>query len=254
MYLKTQGLVLREVNYKESDKILTVLTREAGKQTVSARGCRKKNSPTAAAAQLLVFSELVLSEYQGRWMLKEGNSLEQFWGVRNDLDKLALGSYFAEVTELVSEEDVPAPEVLSLILNSLYALDRLNKPLALVKAAFELKLMSLAGFEPMLECCAVCGGEAREPRLSLNHGVLHCAACREGVGEGISLPVGPEALAAMRHVVYGDSKRLFSFSLTPGALEQMAGVCEGFLLTQMERGFRTLDFYKQITAAGVSAK
>ena len=52
MHIVTQGLVLREVSYKESDKILTVLTRDGGKRTVKARGCRKKNSPLAAAAQL----------------------------------------------------------------------------------------------------------------------------------------------------------------------------------------------------------
>ena len=52
MHISTQGLVLREVNYKESDKLLTVLTAEGGKRTVKARGCRRKGSPLAAAAQL----------------------------------------------------------------------------------------------------------------------------------------------------------------------------------------------------------
>ena len=56
MHISTQGLVLREVNYKESDKLLTVLTAEGGKRTVKARGCRRKGSPLAAAAQLLVYS------------------------------------------------------------------------------------------------------------------------------------------------------------------------------------------------------
>lgn len=248
--MTTQGLVLREVNYKEADKILTVLTRDAGKQTVSARGCRRKSSALSACAQLLVYSDLTLYEYQGRWSLKEGVSLRQFWGVRADLEKLALASYFAEVTELVTEEDIPAPELLSLLLNSLHALDALSKEPALIKAAFELKLMCLAGYEPLLDSCAVCGGEARDPRLSLNQGVLHCAACREGVGDGVSMPLDAPVLAAMRHVAYGDPKRLFSFRLSPEGLQRMGDVCEAFLLTQLERGFRTLDFYKQLTAAG----
>ena len=54
-------------------------------------------------------------------------------------------------------------------------------------------------------------------------------------------------LAAMRHVVCGDARRLFSFRLDSGALEELAGVSEAYLLTQLERGFRTLDFYKQMT-------
>ena len=60
MHISTQGLVLREVNYKESDKLLTVLTAEGGKRTVKARGCRRKGSPLAAAAQLLVYSDMTL--------------------------------------------------------------------------------------------------------------------------------------------------------------------------------------------------
>ena len=71
MHLTTKALVLREVNYKESDKILTLLTAEEGKLTVSARGCRKKGSALAAAGQLLVWSEMTLYEYQGRWAVKE---------------------------------------------------------------------------------------------------------------------------------------------------------------------------------------
>ena len=248
MHVTTRGLVLREVSYKESDKILTVLTDE-GKRTVKARGCRKKSSPLAASCQLLVWSEMTLFEYQDYYTVQEASSLEQFWGVRGDLDKLSLASYFAELTELIAEEDVPDPALLSLILNSLYALDKLNKPLPLVKAAFELKLMGLEGYEPMLTQCAVCGApEPADARLHLSAGVLHCAACRAGVGDGISMPLPADALAGMRHVLYGDPRRLFSFAVSPDGLRRMGEACEAFTLTQLERGFRTLDFYKQMTA------
>ena len=182
MHVKTQGLVLRETNYKEADKILTVLTREGGKRTVKARGCRRKNSPLAASAQLLAWSDMTLFAYRDRLTLNEAEALELFWGVRADVEKLALASYFAEVTEAVAEEGRPDPALLSLALNSLYALDKLQRPLPLVKAAFELKLLCVAGYEPLLDACAVCGrAEPQEPRLDLAEGVLHCAAC--GLGE-----------------------------------------------------------------------
>lgn len=249
MHVVTKALVLREVNYKESDKILTVLTQGQGKRTVKAPGCRRRNSPLAAPAQLLVWSDMTLFDYRDYWSINEASTLEEFRGLRGDLEKLALGSYFAEVTETVAEEGVETPGLLSLILNALYALDKLNKPLVLVKAAFELKLACLAGYEPLLDACAVCGApEPTEPRLNLSAGVLHCAGCRNGLGEeGISMPLDAASLAGLRHVAYGAEKRLFSFRIPPAALEQMAGACEGFLLTQLERGFRTLDFYKQIT-------
>lgn len=245
MYVQTQGLVLRETNYKEADKILTVLTREGGKRTVKARGCRRKNSPLAPSAQLLVWSDMTLFEYRDRLTMNEAEPLELFWGVRRDVEKLALCSYFAEVTETVAEEGRPDPALLSLILNSIYALDRMKKPLPLVKAAFELKLLCVAGYEPLLDACAVCGREDPvEPRLDLGEGVLHCAAC--GLGDGNSRPLDQASLAAMRHVVYGDPKRLFSFPVDGPGMERMAAACEDFLLMQLDRGFRTLDFYKEL--------
>lgn len=245
----TQGLVLRAVDYKESDKILTVLTASDGKRTVKARGCRKRSSPLAASAQLLVWSDMTLYEYRDHCNLSEAASLEQFWGVKGDLVKLSLASYFAEVVEAVAEEGVPSPPMLSLILNALYALDKLQKPLPLVKAAFELKLLCIAGYEPMLDACAVCGAaDPVEPRLHLNGGVLHCAACRGGVGDGVSMPLDGPSLAAMRHISYGDPKRLFSFALPPASMKRLGDVCEAFLMAQLERGWRTLDFYKQMAA------
>ncbi len=245
MHITTQGLVLRETNYKEADKILTVLTREGGKRTVKARGCRRKNSPLAASAQLLVWSDMTLFEYRDYFTLNEAETLELFWGVRQDVEKLALCSYFAEVTELVAEEGRPDAGLLSLILNSMYALDKLNKSLALVKAAFELKLLCLAGYEPLLDACAVCGlPEPEQPALDLAEGVLRCGRCGSGGGPARGLDAA--ALAAMRHVAYGDPKRLFSFALPSESLSRMAAACEDFLLAQLDRGFRTLDFYKTL--------
>ena len=194
MHVVTKALVLREVNYKESDKILTVLAQGQGKRTVKARGCRRRNSPLAAPAQLLVWSDMTLFDYRDYWSLNEASTLEEFRGVRADLEKLALGSYFAEVTEAVAEEGVETPGLLPLILNSLYALDKLRKPTALVKAAFELKLACLAGYEPLMDACAVCGEKMPEeaeplrrraplwglPGQSRGRGDLHAA------GRGLS--------------------------------------------------------------------
>ena len=253
MHIKTQGLILRETNYKEADKILTVLTREGGRRTVKARGCRRKNSPLAASAQLLVWSDMTLFEYRDKLTLNEAEPLSLFWGVRSDVDKLALGAYFAEVAEAVAEEGRPDQALLSLVLNSLYALDKLKKPLPLVKAAFELKLLCVAGYEPLLDACAVCGAEEpADPRLDIGEGVLRCAAC--GLGDGTSRALDAASLAAMRHVVYGDPKRLFSFPMDAPGMAKMSTACEDFLRTQLDRGFRTLDFYHQLTDAAPAAQ
>lgn len=247
MHVTTKALVLRGVDYKESDKILTLLTSDMGKLTASARGCRKKGSSIAAGCQLLCWSELVLYEYQGRWAVKEANTERQFRGVREDLEKLALACYLAEVTETLAVEGIPSPELLSLILNSLHALEKMNKPQSLIKAAFELKAMCLAGYEPLLDGCAVCGAETpADPRFHLREGVLHCASCRGEVGDGISMPLDDAGLKAMQHIAWGDPKRLFSIALGEESLKRLSDLTEAYLHTQLERGFHTLDFYKQI--------
>ncbi len=247
MHTKTKALVLRSVDYKESDKILTLLTQELGKITVSARGCRKKGSPIAASCQLLAWSELVLYDYKGRWSVKEGQTLRLFRGIQADLDRLALGCYFAELAETLAVEGLPSPELLSLTLNSLHALDQMpQKPLALIKTAFEWRCMCLAGYEPLFDGCAICGRNPPEkPQFHLKEGVLHCARCREEVGEGISMPLNGDALAALRYIVHGDPKRLFSFQLEGDGLRLLGDAGEAYVHTQLERGFRTLDFYKQ---------
>ena len=248
MYTTTTGIILRETNYKEADKILTVLTRELGKKTVKAPGCRRKNSKLTPSCQLLVYSEMTISERGEFLTLREAAPTEQFWGVRQEITLLSLASYFAELCEACAEEGLPHPEILSLLLNSLYALDRLHKPPGLVKPAFELRLMGLVGYEPLLEGCAVCGAESpASPCLHLRNGVIHCAHCREAVGEGVSMPLTPGALQAMRHIVWGEAGRMFSFTLDQRSLALLADASEAFLQTQLERGFRTLDYYKQMT-------
>ena len=93
--------------------------------------------------------------------------------VRQDIVLLSLASYFAEAAEAVCAEETTSPEILSLLLNALYALCYLHKEPRLVKAAFQFRLMALAGFEPLASGCAVCGREEPEaPMLDVVHGVV----------------------------------------------------------------------------------
>lgn len=243
MYLKTKGLVLREVAYKESDKILTVLTENYGKMTLKARGVRKVGSPLKAACQLLACGEFTIFEYRGMSTINEAQTIELFGELRKDLELLSLGTYFAQVAEVLSQEDAPTPELLSLTLNALYALGRLGREQLLVKAAFELRAACQAGFSPDLEGCRTCGNPQPD-RFVLTDGCLECTGCRGG--EEIRLPVSAGALAAMRHITGCLPGKLFSFRLAADSLKELSGITESYLSTQLERSFSTLDFYKSL--------
>lgn len=243
MHLKTQGLVLREVNYKEADKILTVLTRDYGKIILKARGVRRAGSPLKAACQLLAYGEFTFFEYRGMSTINEAIALELFPALRQDLELLSLGTYFAQVAEVLSQEDAPSPELLSLTLNAMYAMTKLQKPQNLVKAAFELRVVSYAGYAPDLEACHICGSPYPD-RFVLSAGCLECSSCRSL--DGLHMPISPGALDAMRHIVMCPPSQLFSFRLESKSMTQLSNIAEAYLSTQLERSFSTLDFYKSL--------
>ena len=245
-YMVIKGIVLRETETKEADKILTILTAEHGKISVIARGVRRKSCKYAACAQPLAYSEWTLYQKGDWYYANDGTTIELFNGLRNDLESMALGFYLAELTEAVTLEETSAEEILRHLLNGLYALSALHKPPQLVKPAFEMKLLSLAGYEPLADGCAYCGcAEPEQPLLDTVQGVLRCRTC--GAKEsGLSMPLCGDSLKAMRHVLYGDPKRLYSFRLGDDALRRFGNAAETFTATQLERGFRTLDFYKSL--------
>ncbi|MCQ2439343.1 MAG: DNA repair protein RecO [Oscillospiraceae bacterium] len=244
MYKTLRGLVLREVKYKESSKMLTVLTEE-GKLSCEGRGAMRKGSKIAAAAQQLTLSELTLFENRGRYTLTEASVVEDFSALREDFADFSLGVYFAELLETVSDEEYPNPALLSLGLNGLFALSRRLYGAEHIKACFELRLCALAGFAPELTACAVCGEKNPErPRLNLRGGVLHCAECRT---EGRSAELCPASLAAMRHVTHADAKKIYSFTLDAEAEKRFRYACEQFLLSQLDRGFGSLDYWRSIS-------
>lgn len=245
MYLTTKGLVLRVTAYNDTDALLTLLTPTHGKITVKARGLRRKNSPLIAPCQLLAYGEFILFEYKSMYTINEANSIELFTSLRKDLQKLSLGTYFAQAAEVLSQEDLPNPELLSLVLNSLYALSKLDVPENLIKAVFELRSACLAGYAPDLYGCHNCG-EPFPDHFDLSEGKLECTRCRDRSSDGIRMPISPGTLEAMHYITTCDRKTIFSFTVGKQNLEQLSAVTESYLSTQLERGFSTLDFYKSL--------
>lgn len=245
MYLTVQGLVLRVTAYNDADALLTLLTPNHGKLTVKARGLRRKNSPLIAPCQLLAYGEFTLFEYRSMYTINEARVTELFTPLRRDLQKLSLGTYFAQAAELLSQEDLPNPELLSLVLNCLYALSNLNLPEALIKAVFELRGACIAGYAPNLYGCHICGNPFPD-RFDLSGGQLECSGCRDRESSGIRMPVTGGMLEAMHYITTCDSKKLFSFEVGESTLEQLSALTESYLATQLERGFSTLDFYKSL--------
>ncbi len=243
MFITTKGLVVREEAYKESDKILTIITEDLGKITVSARGCRKKSSKISAGCQLFYWSEFVLEERKGRFYVKELSIEQEFPALPQDFRRFSLACYFAQIGETLSLEQVPQNDLLRLLLNCLYVLDkRQDLSPEIIKAVFELRAICQSGYEPMVETCWVCHKETPEnPQFSLLSGRIHCKSCG-----GIDFHLSQSTLHALRYIVYADPSKIFSFHLENH--KNLAEFTEAYLLAQLDCAFSMLEFYKKNTS------
>ena len=115
---------------------------------------------------------------------------------------------------------------------------------AKIKAVFELRAASLAGYMPDLFGCHACGSQSPD-KFDISEGLLECTRCRSLSG-GIRMPVTPGVLEAMRYICLCDPKKLLSFNIGPENLEKLSNLTEAYLVAQLERGFSTLDFYKSL--------
>lgn len=245
MFKTVNALVLREVRYKEADRILTLLTDTDGKITVKARGALRKSSKTAAATQQLTYSEMTLFGNLGRWTVNEATVKEGFDGLRTDIGSFALGCYFAECADALSVEDQPDAPLMQLALNCLYALSRGMYTPEHIKATFELRLMCLAGYTPELSHCAVCGEEEPgDPVLMLERGCVCCRRCAAGAGQTVKLDTA--SLNAMRHICSASPKQILSFYLEGEGAKRLSAAAEEYLLLHTERRFPTLDYWKNV--------
>lgn len=246
MYFKTKALILREVRYKEADRMLTLFSDTRGKLSAKARGALRKGSRICAATQQLTYSELTVFENRGRLTVNEAEVLEPFSGLREDIAKFSLGCYFAECLESFGVEDQAEPALLQLGLNALYALSNGLCPPEQVKAAFELRLMCIAGYEPNLSCCAECGAETpNELVLGIGDGTLYCRSCRK-VSDGSFALLTAGALSASRYITSAPPKQFLSFSVDEPDLKCLERTWEKYTFEHSERKFSTLDYWKKV--------
>ena len=246
MFRTENALILREVRFQESDRILTALTADAGKMTLTAHGALSRRSRIAAATQQLTYAELTLFEKNGRFTVREGITKASFDGLRKDLVRFALGTYFAECLEQYAGVDQSEPELLQLGLNSLYALSEGLGSCRKIKAAFELRLMAIEGYAPAEEQCSICGRyDIQEPVFLPEDGQVVCRNCRKG-GKAFSL--GSGGLAALRHIIRSPAKKMLSFQLPEDEISMLGEVSEAWLLQCSDRNFPTLRYYKSVVS------
>ena len=201
----------------------------------------------AGATELLCYSHFVLFQNRERCFADKAEANTLFFGIRGDLEKLTLATYFAQLCCELIPENEPAAEELRLMLNTLYCLERDKLPPLQLKAILELRLLTLTGYMPDLIACRACGGlpEDEVVLFDPSGGSICCPGCAPSGAVGL-LPLPPGVFAAMRHIIYCDFEKLFQFKLGEENLPVLAHAVEQYLLCQVERILPALNFYKTI--------
>ena len=126
------GVVIRVRDGGERDRYLTVLTAEYGRITLLSKGSHSVKSPQVAISQLYTYANFEYYHRESIRILKGGNSLQPFYALSADIDRLNLAAYFCDVAYELSDEGEEAGELLQLLLNSLYATSHDLRPQSLL--------------------------------------------------------------------------------------------------------------------------
>ena len=239
------GLVLREVKVGEADKILTILTPDHGLVSASAKGSLRLKNRLFSGCGLFAYSEFTLTQGRSTWFVNEALPQQVFHGLSGSIEGMALAMYLAELVCTIPPAAGEAGGQLRLLLNSLYLISEKKKPLAQVKAVFELRFLTLGGYMPDLVCCKGCARyDGGDFYLDVTDGTLLCRDCAAKVGRPVNLDGG--ALVALRHICLAEDKKVFAFSLAPASLGLLSRVAERYALNHAERPLRTLDFLHSV--------
>lgn len=240
-----EGLVIKEMNIGESDRMVTLFTREFGIMRAFAAGAKSIKSKKAAATNLLTYSSFTIKQKNGSLRIYEAIPIAQFFSMGSDIELLSISQYFCEICYKLGEENSPNPELLRLILNSLHFLVKEKRNSLLIKAVTELRTAVICGYSPNLVACDNCGMfEDRIMYFNLFDGSLTCSSCKN---EQAGIPIDRTLLSALRHITYSEFKKLYSFEIPEKSIGALSTLTERYLTTQTETHFDTLDFFNSIS-------
>jgi DNA repair protein RecO (recombination protein O) len=193
---KTQGIVLRTIDYAESDRIVSFITEDQGKITGIAKGARKSQKRFANALEPFTCLSIVFSQKKGGKMafIEEAAIVDHYPDIRGDLEKTLTASYFMDLIDQFILEEKRNPDLFHFICNFLCVLEKEKYTENMVRF-FELRFLRMAGYEPVLDRCTTCNKPVQTNLLYSfipATGGIRCRPCLEcqGAGDGIPVSVG----------------------------------------------------------------
>lgn len=246
MLINTQGIVLRETKFNDLDKILTILTKKNGKVQSIAKGSRRPKSRLMPSTNVFCYSDLILYKGRNFYHMNQGDIINSFYSLRNDLEKLAYASYIVELVDFGMPELEQNDKVFNLLLKTLLVLSHMEKDYLKLVYAFEIKYISFIGYRPQLDSCVNCGTNIEEfLGFSVLSGGVLCKNCinREKSVKKISNNIQQK----LKALLYIKLDCLEEISLTVEEEKSIGDILHSYIIAHIDkRIFNSLKVLKAI--------
>lgn len=243
---KANALVLHRTNLGETDKILTLLSRESGKLSAVAKGSRGPKSKLSGATELFTYSRMLLATGKSLDIVSQGEIRESFPALRDDLALMTRATYLCELTDRLVEEREPNQDVFDLLLSALYLLQRRTDEPDVIVHAYELRLLTERGYAPHLDACVRCGAPLFRARagFSPSLGGLLCGQDRFSVDDTIS--IAAESVAFMQALLARETEEVVRLRPSQAALRETARCMRWYIRYRTERDLKSAEFLEML--------
>ena len=245
---KTSAIVIDSMNWKETSKIVTFLTPSHGKLTAIAKGARRKNSPFAGSLELFTYIDLVYYDRRNSnfQIVSQCSAEESFQDLREGVVKMAYASYFVQLLNRMVEKKEPDEELFKLLLSILYRLKENIDPDTAARY-FELHILRILGYNPLLGSCAVCGKRIEKNgfvlKFSASSGGVVCSRCSSISGY---VNVSGGAYSALCHLQGVDIMKLSRLKLSRALSKELKSTMYYYLGSLTGKRLKSQDFLEEV--------
>lgn len=234
--VKTKGIIIAEKIMSDFDKMLTILTPNMGKIECVAKGSRRPKSLLMAGTQFLCFGEYLLYKGGENYSMNSCETIELFYNIRTDLDKLKYAVYITKIINDVTTENQNNYKVLQLYLNTLYVISNTDKDLELITSIFRLRLLSIIGYRPEIKECKKCKEKGNLTKFSIKDNGFKCEAC--GKQEPGAINMNETTKDAIRYAILADAKKIYSFQVPQETKEELKIISKLYLTEKLEKDYK----------------